>query len=105
MKIYKVTVTPDAQDALKKYLRYLKSVKKSPQAAKSVMNDFIETRKELSACAGSLASPDNQKLRERSLKRMYFLHHSYFMLYRIDGDTAVIVSIFHSLEDIDNKLK
>lgn len=105
MKTYKVLLTADAREDLKRYLSYLKNVKKSPQAAKNVLNDYIDTRKELEKCAGSLADPDSQKLREWGLKRMNFLRHNYFMLYRIEENNAVIISIFHSLEDADSKLK
>ena len=69
------------------------------------MEDFIETGKKLSICAASLAEPESEELRKRMLKRMNFLHHNYFMLYRIEGNLVNIISIFHSLEDIDNKLK
>lgn len=80
MKTYKVVVTPDAEEDLKRYLRYLKNVKLNPYAAKSVAEDYIATKKQLSAVAGSIRKPDSEKLCERDLKRFNFLKHDYFML-------------------------
>lgn len=34
MKTYKVVVTDEAQEAFKRYLRYVKNIKKNPYAAK-----------------------------------------------------------------------
>ena len=35
---------------------------------------------------------------------MKFLKHDYFLLYKIDGDKAVVMKIFHALEDYENML-
>ena len=80
MKTYKVVVTDEAQEAFKRYLRYVKNIKKNPYAAKNILDDYIATRKQLSSCAGMLAEPESEKLRQRNLKRMNFLNHDYFIL-------------------------
>ena len=41
----------------------------------------------------------------RRLRRINFLHHNYFLLYQLEGDTAYVTNIFHGLEDVDNKLR
>lgn len=105
MKTYKVVITPDAEEDLKRYLRYLKNVKLNPYAAKSVAEDYIATKKQLSAVAGSIGKPDSEKLCERGLKRINFLKHDYFILYKLKDDKAIITNIFHALEDHENKLK
>lgn len=105
MKTYKVVVTDEAQEAFKRYLRYVKNIKKNPYAAKNILDDYIATRKQLSSCAGMLAEPESEKLRQRNLKRMNFLNHDYFILFKMENDKAVIVSVFHSLDDFENKLK
>ena len=79
MKKYKVIVTPDAEGDLKTYLDYLQNVKKNPQAVQNVIEDFKETKQMLSTVAGSLAEPDSRELRERSLKRINFRKHNYFI--------------------------
>ena len=105
MKTYKVVITPDAEENLKRYLRYLKNVKMNPYAAKSVMEDYITTKKQLSTVAGAIREPDSEKLLERDLKRLNFLNHDYFILYKLKDDKAIITNIFHALEDHENKLK
>lgn len=104
MKKYTVSVTKEARGKLRKYLKYLKDVKKNSQAAKSVMQDFRETRKELELVAGSLKEPDNTKLRQAGVKRINFKRHSYFLLYKIEDSKAIIVTMVHSLEDPDTYL-
>ena len=38
-------------------------------------------------------------------RRINFLHHNYFLLYQLEGETAYVTNIFHGLEDADNKLR
>ena len=54
--------------------------------------------------AGTIRSPDEPELVERDLKKMLFLHHDYVVLFRIGGDIAYIVKIFHTSEDYVRKL-
>lgn len=105
MKCYRVVVSIDAKEDLKRYIRYLRQVKLSPQAAKNVLEDFKATRKSLSICAGSIAQPISEKLRERGLRRLNFQKHNYFLLYKLEGELAIITNIFHGLEDFENKLR
>ena len=48
--------------------------------------------------------PESKKLKERNLRRINFKRHNYFMLFRKEDDKAVVVEIFHGLEDYENKL-
>ncbi len=105
MKKYKVRITPDAKEDLRNILAYLKNKYHNQQAVKNVWDDYIQTRKTLERSAGSLQEPESEQLQERGLKRINFLRHSYFMLYEMEEETAVIVKVFHSLEDYENKLK
>ena len=105
MKIYRVVISIDAKASLKKYIRYLRDVKLSPQAARNVLDDFTATRIALSQAAGSLQEPENEKLKARFLKRINFQKHNYFMLYKVEGETAIITNIFHGLEDYEGKLR
>ena len=65
----------------------------------SSLNDFEATKISLSNVGGSLKLCDNPKLRELGYRRMNFLSHHYFMLYRIKNDTVYIDDIFHELQD------
>ncbi len=106
MKKYRVIVSPDAKDDLRRALTYIKKELKNPQAARSVMDDYITTRKTLSKTAGSLKESESDSIcGKRGLKRINFLRHNYFILFRLDGDDAVVTNIFHDLEDYENKLK
>ena len=104
MKTYKVKVTPSAEEDLRKRIAYLVDVKLNKQAARNVMEDYRETRQVLEKVAGSIREPDSIELKERGLKRINFRKHDYFILFRIDGDVALITNIFHGLEDYENKL-
>ena len=58
----------------------------------------------LANIAGALADPDDEKLKQRCLKRINFLRHNYFMLFMVEKEKVFIVRVFHGLEDYQNKL-
>ena len=101
---YKVGVTSDAEADLEAFIQYLLFEKKSRQAAVNVLNDFEETRKCLAVTAESLKLCDHPRLKELGYRRINFLSHRYFMLYRIVGDTVIIDNIFHELQDYEGKM-
>ena len=70
MKRYVVKATPKVKSKLKRYVGYLKTVKKSEQAAQALLGDFIETQKSLETAAEMLKKPDNVELQKRDLKRI-----------------------------------
>lgn len=98
---YKVVLTEDAEADLDQFVRYLLFVKKSEQAASNLLNDFETTKRSLAQVAGSLRDCGNPRLKELGYKRINFLSHRYFMLYRIEGDKAVVDNIFHELQDYE----
>lgn len=83
MRHFKVEVTPEAKTDLKRYVYYVRSRLKNTQAARNILEDFRDTKARLSCCAEMLALPESEILRLRQLKRMNFLKHDYFLLYRI----------------------
>lgn len=99
---YKVVVTVDAEEDLNNYIRYLLIVKKNEQAAKNVLDDFEATVQSLKRVAGSLKLCDNPRLRKLGYRRINFLSHRYFMMYRIDEDVVFVDNIFHELQDYEN---
>lgn len=104
MGIFGVEVLPEAEEDLRKYIRYLKFVKQSDQAADNLMRDYIDTRMQLSRVAGSIRNPDSKKLRQRGLKRINFLRHNYFLLFKVEGNQVFVVNMFHGSEDYERKL-
>ena len=102
---YKVVITFDAEQDLEEIIRYLLIEKKSAEAAANVLNDFETTKQNLSKVAGSLKYCDNPKLKDQGYKRINFLSHRYFMMYRIQGDKVIVDNIFHELQDYENKMQ
>ena len=101
---YKIVLMQNAENDLNSFISYLLSEKKSEQAAGNLLNDFEATKVSLSNVAGSLKFCDNPKLRELGYRRINFLSHRYFMLYRIKNDTVYVDNIFHELQDYENKM-
>ena len=104
MKKYKVIVTPKAQQDLKEFVDYIKNKYKNPQAAQSLLDDFVKTRKALSMTAGSIKESEIEKLKQAGLKRINFRKHRYFLLFRMDDDAVRITNVFCDLQDYENKL-
>jgi len=101
---YKVKLTVDAENDLNQFVRYLLFEKKSDQAARNLVDDFELTKQNLARVAGSLKDCENSRLRKRGYKRINFTAHKYFMLYRIEGNKAIVDNIFHELQDYENKM-
>lgn len=102
--VYKVVVTVDAEEDLNHYISYLLMEKKNEQATGNVLDDFEATIRSLKNVAGSLKLCDNPRLRELGYRRINFLSHRYFMMYRIVDDTVFVDNIFHELQDYENKM-
>lgn len=51
-----------------------------------------------------IRDPDSEKLKQRGLKRINFVKHNYFFLFRVKGNTVEIAAMFHRLEDYESKL-
>lgn len=101
---YKVVVTRDAEEDLERFIKYLLIEKKSIQAAENVLNDYDATIVSLKHVAGSLKLCDNPRLRQFEYRRINFLNHRYFMLYRIEENVVFVDNIFHELQDYESKI-
>lgn len=101
---YRVVITADAEEDLDKFIKYLLFEKENPQAAQNVLNDFDATKESLKRVAGSLKLCDNPRLRKLGYRRINFLNHRYFMMYRIEDDVVYIDNIFHELQDYESKM-
>ena len=102
---YKVVITSDAEEDLDHFIRYLLLEKQNEQAAANVLNDFEEAKKTLTNSAGSLKRCDNPRLSALGYRKIHFLSHRYFMLYRVEGNLAIVDNIFHELQDFENKIR
>ena len=101
---YKIVLMQNAEEDLDRFVIYLLFEKKSEQAARNLLNNFEATKISLSNVAGSLKLCDNPKLRELGYRRINFLSHQCFMLYRIENDILYVDNIFHELQDYENKM-
>ena len=101
---YKVVVTRDAEEDLDNFIKYLIIEKKNMQAAENVLNDYDATIESLRHVAGSLKLCYNSKLRQLEYRRINFLNHRYFMLYRIVDQIVFVDNIFYELQDYENKI-
>ena len=102
---YKVVVTRDAEEDLEHCIKYLIIEKGNMQAAKNVLDDYDVTIESLKHVAGSLQLCDNPRLRQLEYRRINFLNHRYFMLYRIVDNVVFVDNIFHDLQDYENKIR
>ena len=102
---YDVFLTPDAEEDLDRFIRYLLFEKKNAQAAANVLNDFESTKQSLARVASSLKLCENPRLKALGYRKMHFQTHRYFMLYRLVDHTAVIDNIFHDLQDYENRME
>lgn len=101
---YKIVVTRDAEEDLDRFIKYLIFEKENMQAAQNVLNDFDATIESLKHVAVNLKLCDNPKLRKLDYRRINFLNHKYFMMYRVVGDMVFVDNIFHELQDYENKM-
>jgi len=101
---YKVVVTRDAEEDLERFIKYLIIEKENMQAAENVLNDYDVTVENLKHVAGSLKLCDNPRLRQLEYRRINFLTHRYFMLYRIVDNVVFVDNILHELQDYENKM-
>lgn len=101
---YRIVVTKDAEEDLERFIKYLIFEKESMQAAENVLNDYDATIESLKHVAGSLKLCDNPRLRQLEYRRINFLNHRYFMLYRIVDNVVFVDDIFHELQNYENKM-
>jgi plasmid stabilization system protein ParE len=102
---YKVVITKDAELDLQGFIEYLLYEKQSEQAARNVLDDFELTKASLATVAGSIKLCENPRLRELGYRKIHFISHRYFMMYRVEGKLAIVDSIFHDLQDYESKMQ
>ena len=101
---YKVIITEDAEADMDKFVRYLLFEKKNEQAAINLINDFEAAIATLTHAAESLKVCENQNLKELGYRRINFMSHRYFMLYRVQEGVVYVDNIFHELQDYENRM-
>jgi plasmid stabilization system protein ParE len=95
--------TEDVQNDLDNFVYYLLVEKLNVQAAKAVLDDYDETVEELSQVAGMLKALDDPELSE--YRKIRLRRHDYYLIYRLEGEFAIIDRMFHDLQDLDKALE
>lgn len=98
---YKVIITKPAKLHLKKYINYTVKVLKNGQAARAIREDAKMTKQKLSFVADSLALCTDEILAQNGYRRIMFDKHDFFMVYRIEGNNAIVDAMFHSRQDYE----
>lgn len=104
MDTYKTIISPRAVELLESYLNYIENEYSAYETARSIYQDALETQKRLETVAGSLGYLKDPALPSMGYRKINFKHHRYLMIYRVDGDKAFIVAIYHQSQDYENIL-
>lgn len=99
---FKVIILPLAKQNLKRYIRYTAIVLQNKQAATSIRDDARDTKKQLSKIADILPLCPDPVLAKLGYRKISFRKHDFFMIYRIDGNTVVVESMYHTLQDYES---
>ena len=102
---WSVKETKDVLNDLDRYIRYLLFVKKNEQAADAVLSDYDDTIAELEAVAGSLALMKNPRYAAKGYRVIRFKKHDYYLIYRVEGDVAVVYQMLHDLQDQEKSIR
>ena len=102
---WKTIITEDVKQDLDNFVYYLLVVKMNDQAASALLDDYDATINELSKVAGSLKYLDDPELAADGYRKIRLRKHSYYLLYRVENDTAVVDRMLHDLQDLDKAMK
>ena len=105
MKSYTVKITNKAEKMMERYLAHLVYEKQNMQAAIAVSDDYDETVEELETVAGSMRFCDDADLKNREMRKIKLRRHDYILLYKVQGDTAIVEAVYHILQDYENLFK
>jgi len=100
--VYEIVISELAEKQLDECLRYLIDVKRNIQAARRLVDDFEDTKKELSIVASSLRYCDDPYLKSEGYRKMLFKKHRYLFIYRIIDERIEVNAMYHELQDYEN---
>ena len=102
MGSFDVVISPRAVEQLNKYVDYIQHTLLNNQAAESIWQDAKDTLTALETVAGSLPRCSKESLSRLDYRSILFRKHDYIMIYRIDGTTVCVESVYHLLQDYEN---
>jgi len=98
--VYKVVITFAAEEDFINVFNYIYYQLENPLAAGSFARDYIDAIKRLSSLADGMQVCENEELANRGYRVIHLKKHRYKLLYKIDNDKAVVVSILHNLQQM-----
>lgn len=99
--VYKVIILPPAKRNLKRYIEYTAIILQNREAAISIRDDALLTKKKLAKIADVLPFCKNQTLAQLGYRKIPFQKHDFVMIYRIDGNKVIVESMYHMLQDYE----
>lgn len=99
---YNVQITPPAKHQFEMYISYILYKLKNIQAARAIRDDAKRTKQRLSVVARSLPLCENPILAKHGYRRIFFDKHNFFMVYRLDGELAIVDAMYHGLQDYES---
>ena len=99
---YNVIIKPQPQHRLDMYIGYTLHVLKNKQAAKTIRDDAIATKRELAVVAPTLRYCENPVLKKLGYRKIVFRKHDFLMLYRIEDDKIIVDGMYHQLQDYES---
>ena len=100
--VYKVIITPPAKRSLDRYVRYTAVTLQNKEAAISIIEDAKNTKTRFAKIANIISPCQNPVLAQFEYRKIHFRKHAFFMVYRIEGDKAIVDGMFHDLQDFDS---
>lgn len=100
-KSWEVIATDDVEEDLAGFVEYLLYEKKNEQAATAVIDDYDETIERLEGSEGAFGPMNNPRLAELGYRKILFQRHNYYLIYRIEGNKAIVDHMYHGLQDKD----
>ena len=84
------------------FVNYLIHIKKNPQAAINLLEDFDDTKEALALVADSLGYCRDPELKAMGYRIMHFRHHRYLWIYQVHNDRVEVKAMYHELQDYEN---
>ncbi len=98
---YRVIITKPAKHQLDMYIAYTINEFQNMQAARSIRDDAKNTKNRLSENADLFNVCENPILAKYGYRRILFGKHDFFMVYRIDGNKAIVEAMYHEKQDYE----
>ena len=102
---YNLVITDRADELIDACVFYIINKLKNPDAAEHLLNGISEVYDRLADNPHQFADSKDDYLRRRGYKEALISDMKYRIVFRSEGETVIIVGIFHELEDYPLKVE